>query len=311
MRRSAFTLVELLVVIAIIGILIALLLPAVQAAREAARRSQCSNNLKQLALAVHNFHDTQKLYPPSRNGDTFATWMVYILPYMEQESFPWNFGVNYYGQTNEVRLQHFPSFLCPTRRSAPQHSISGDTLQGSGPTHFPGACADYACSIGSPAGFIDYPPGHTQVSSGNELESNGVFWLSVSKSVTLPFGRWRLSSFNVLDGLSNTLLVGEKNMHYQRFGIGSIDGAAYNGDHGGAFRKAGPGSLSPLGAANAAAPLAKGPASTAFTFGSYHPGVCQFALCDGSVRALSVSIELTNLGRLADRRDGQAITIHF
>ena len=84
-RRCGFTLVELLVVITIIGILIALLLPAVQAAREAARRGQCTNNLKQIGLAVHNFHDARKALPPSfLTGGGHAPWLVMILPYVEQ-----------------------------------------------------------------------------------------------------------------------------------------------------------------------------------------------------------------------------------
>src|SRR6476620_6105821 len=91
-RRQGFTLVELLVVIAIIGILVALLLPAVQAAREAGRRTQCINNLKQLGIGFQNFHDTQKWLPPTHIDETASgsfkgsTWLVVILPYIEQEN---------------------------------------------------------------------------------------------------------------------------------------------------------------------------------------------------------------------------------
>ncbi|HTN76184.1 MAG TPA: DUF1559 domain-containing protein, partial [Pirellulaceae bacterium] len=109
--RRAFTLVELLVVIAIIGILVALLLPAVQSAREAARRMQCQNNLKQLALACHNYHDSRMLFPPSsiwynateggvnstNNANLNANWAILILPYIEQQnlydSFKFNVGI--------------------------------------------------------------------------------------------------------------------------------------------------------------------------------------------------------------------------
>src|SRR5438105_83839 len=87
--RSAFTLVELLVVIAIIGVLVALLLPAVQMAREAARRTQCSNHLKQLGLAAQNFNDTKGALPPARlgNNGNWLTWAVVMLPYVEQQNF--------------------------------------------------------------------------------------------------------------------------------------------------------------------------------------------------------------------------------
>src|SRR6187455_3111518 len=83
-RAAGFTLVELLVVIAIIGILVALLLPAIQAAREAARRSQCSNNVKQISLATLNFHDVRKGMPPMRIVDGDRTWMGLILPHLEE-----------------------------------------------------------------------------------------------------------------------------------------------------------------------------------------------------------------------------------
>ena len=85
-RRRAFTLVELLVVIAIIGILIGMLLPAVQMVREAARRTSCLNNIKQLGLAVHNYHDTKRFIPPSRPADNFLAWPVSLMPYLEQNN---------------------------------------------------------------------------------------------------------------------------------------------------------------------------------------------------------------------------------
>src|SRR3954464_7008452 len=88
LRRSAFTLVELLVVIAIIGVLVALLLPAVQAAREAARRMQCTNHLRQLSLSLHNFHDVNTTFPKqlSPNGVTGVSWLCLVLPYLEQKA---------------------------------------------------------------------------------------------------------------------------------------------------------------------------------------------------------------------------------
>ena len=116
--RRAFTLVELLVVIAIIGVLVALLLPAVQAAREAARRSQCQNHLKQIGLAVHNFEDIYKTLPHSRYDDRY-TWAVEILPFVEQKSLydQWDLTKNYYKQNAVARMTTVPVYFCPSRRS--------------------------------------------------------------------------------------------------------------------------------------------------------------------------------------------------
>jgi prepilin-type N-terminal cleavage/methylation domain-containing protein len=117
-RRSAFTLIELLVVIAIIAILIALLVPAVQKVREAAARTTCSNNLKQLALAVHSYHGEYKMFPPGCNPSNLISFHVYVLPYIEQADLFNNFNLKAY-YTDNANLKQgaikVPTFQCPTQ----------------------------------------------------------------------------------------------------------------------------------------------------------------------------------------------------
>src|SRR3954447_23156175 len=127
MRRRGFTLIELLVVIAIIAVLISLLLPAVQSAREAARRAQCVNNLKQIALACHNYHDTVGGFPPEaiNRGDyqgTWWNWLTFALPYMENGPLynAINFSLPTYNPANRTTVFQalVSTFLCPTDNSS-------------------------------------------------------------------------------------------------------------------------------------------------------------------------------------------------
>jgi prepilin-type N-terminal cleavage/methylation domain-containing protein len=124
-RRRGFTLIELLAVIAIIAILIALLLPAVQQAREAARRTQCKSNLKQIGIALHNYHDAHNSFPPffiSRTGnasriadaDKGANWLVFLLPYVDQAPLYDQWDMNVPANQNDGRSQNLPIFKCPT-----------------------------------------------------------------------------------------------------------------------------------------------------------------------------------------------------
>jgi prepilin-type N-terminal cleavage/methylation domain-containing protein len=291
-RSRGFTLIELLVVIAIIGILIALLLPAVQKVREAANRATCANNLKQLGLALHNYHDNYNAIPYSRYKD-YGTWVVLLLPYLEQDNLfkLWDPNATYFDQSGAFRLTPVKVMFCPTRRTPntpPTASISGDVPDNGG-AHVPGALGDYAAAIND-EGYWDYP-----FQNNNDNPANGAFvsagWGNKSAHTTRTFAQ-------VTDGLSNTIFLGEKHVPIKEWGMGegsAGDGCTYNGNRGSAMRAAYAG-------------LARSPTDPdQGNFGSYHPGICQVTLGDGSVRALPNSIPLSTLRLLVNIHDGQVI----
>jgi prepilin-type N-terminal cleavage/methylation domain-containing protein len=318
-ERAAFTLVELLIVIAIIAILIGLLLPAVHKVREAANRIRCANNLKQIGLALHGFHNVHECLPPSRLDRTGGvSWAVLILAHIEHEALftRWDPKRWYYDQGATVaeghalRAQRISIYYCPTRRSpgeAPALSTAGDTPDigwGGSLSHYPGALGDYACSVGTDLG-ADYNASGTGGNGAIVLAK--LPHLYTTNTPPRRLAPWRSQTrFGVIgDGLSNTLMVGEKHLKPGTFGLNSPadlsadygDGSIYNGDHPWVIsRVAGPGFA-----------LARSPAEPFVArFGSWHPLVCQFVLCDGGVRAVPATINPVVLGQLAHRNDGRA-----
>jgi hypothetical protein len=270
--------------------LVALLLPAIQAAREAARRIECSNHLRQLGIATHNFHDVHRVLPPARYRDTYPTWCVLLLPYLEENTLYeiWDKDTSYYNQPNAVaRETLLPLFNCPTRR-APMLSISGDKDNPPDP-HRPGTVTDYACNIGDDS--PEHPFNHTT--------ANGTIVTGYSQQAGRRVAWHSVTSYRrITDGLSKTVLFGEKHVPQDTFGIGDHDSSMFNGDFGEAWGR--------VGGPNY--PLAASPTDEyRKNFGSWHAGICQFVLADSSVRQLAVELDPKTLERLCVRDDGQSV----
>ncbi|MGO8751030.1 MAG: DUF1559 domain-containing protein [Thermoguttaceae bacterium] len=283
--QRAFTLVELLVVIAIIGILIALLLPAVQAAREAARRSQCTNNLTQLSLAVQNYEMAGRVYPPGtidKQGPIVNLpqgyhhdWLERILPYMEETNTfrHIDFTVGVYDPKNaEVRKVRLPTCTCPS---------------------------DSASSIKEPV-VTNYAGCQNDREQPIDTDNNGVFFLNRA-----------LCYEDISDGTSHTIFLGEKATKPAGAGdLGWMSGTRSTLRNAGTrinqdFNqwRSNPQSAPP--------PPADEKHLLVGGFSSNHPGGANFALGDGSVRYLCQTLDMDLFRLLANRADGQLITQQY
>jgi prepilin-type N-terminal cleavage/methylation domain-containing protein len=316
MRRQAFTLTELLVVFAIVSLLLALLLPAVQQAREAARRTECRSQLHQIGIALHNYHSTYNTLPPgvvtrrsasassncnlggSANQDSFAPWTVLLLPYLDNS--PLYFGFDLSGSffglkhppapaVNELpQIRRMPVFECPSDpNSGPRNaSCSYFGVQGGGEK------AD--CTA-------------TGIFSGRVFFYNGTFYNN---------SRTRLDA--ITDGTSQTAIVGETR-YLQLEGFdpnfrGTWASSAWTVSNGGASSSCYVTLAAAMDTINSSA---KDPSldwtldEQSRLFGSWHEGGCHFLLGDGSVRLVSENISRTVYHGLGARNDGYVIGMEY
>jgi len=311
--RRAFTLVELLVVIAIIGVLVALLLPAVQAARESARRMQCQNHLKQIGLAFQNHHDTMQHLPTGGWGwsyvgdpdggfgiDQPGGWTYNILPFIEQKNLH-DIGAGSAGPLKLAELKRLVEtpikfYNCPSRRPASLYPVPIQPTNAASPVT-KGAKTDYSVNAGD------------QNADQNGAGSPTAAVPALFKYTGICYERSRIRLAEITDGTSNTIMAGEKHLAVQKYRSGD-DGAdnenlyvGFDNDH---FRSANNTTTGSVGNIRFP-PRADSRTADLRCFGSAHPSGFNALLCDGSVRVINYTIDVTTFGRLGNRADGQPL----
>jgi prepilin-type N-terminal cleavage/methylation domain-containing protein/prepilin-type processing-associated H-X9-DG protein len=312
MRRRGFTLIELLVVIAIIAVLFALLLPAVQAAREAARRAQCVNNLKQIGLAMYSYHDSVGTLPPGRKGWGWGTWQMYVLPYLEQSAL-----YNAYNQMgdslNDVTLDSLLLYMGPVNCTVTTVRLNVLTC----PSDFPNAPLEdvtshsYGCNYGNTDLYQDTPVGGVIFGGAPFTDIGADPTGQTPGQPTVSFAQFQ-------DGTSNTLLAAEV---VQGQGA-DLRGFTWYGPSSGFTSFIGPNSLAPdilTYADQCAYPFATNPPCTyenapgagpsvVLAARSRHPGGVSAVFGDGSVHFIKNSINLSIWRALTTTRGGEVLS---
>jgi len=327
--RRGFTLIELLVVIAIIAVLIALLLPAVQSAREAARRAKCLNNLKQVGLAMHNYESSHGSFPPGCKSSNFGTWLVFTLPYLEQNQLnnAWNFwGDNnndaaggslyrYGGRGNATCCtSHVNVYKCPSDPNNMVRTLEGGSTIPGGLSNSLVTSHNYTANFGN----ADVAQNTTVTSAGityphlggpfSDMGAGNTSYVTKAQKGTVAFRE-------ITDGLSGTILVSELKVCIG----GDLRGFSWWGFGMGFSGINGPNSSNPDVMSAAAYCLSAFPnppcvpqSSPTLTLTSaarsYHPGGVNAAMADGSVKFFKNSISLGTWRALCSSQGGEVVS---